>query len=114
MSNMLMCNGDSAVSLQVAVLVSVSEFAARPADHMFLLQIHSILNALGNRFGQYAGVSYDNARESAFFRHKIRLEDKCSFCLKECKKFKIFIQFILANDKIQLRPGPSSSERFKV
>lgn len=42
--------------LQVPVLVSVSELAARPADHMLVLQSHLILNSLMNGHGQHAGL----------------------------------------------------------
>jgi hypothetical protein len=44
------------VNKQVPVLVSVQEYADRPADHILLLQVHSIYSSLASRHGQHAGI----------------------------------------------------------
>jgi hypothetical protein len=44
------------INKQVPVLVSVQEYADRPADHILLLQVHSIYSCLASRHGQHAGI----------------------------------------------------------
>jgi hypothetical protein len=61
--------------LQVAVLVSVSDFAARPADHILLLQIHSMYNTLMHCHGQHAGLDAHELRELKFKDHD-RFQDR--------------------------------------
>ena len=60
--------------LNVPVFVSACEFGARPADHILLLQVHSIFNALQSRHGQHAGLAAPALRDLRFKDHERLLQ----------------------------------------
>ena len=84
------------------VLVSVPEFAARPTDHILLLQVHSIYCSLGSKHGQHAGIEN-------YSRYRKCIETASQACLFwSCSKARA--------DSAQMffRSGCSLDERFDV